>query len=139
MLDAHKTIHVAVGVILSNQQVLIAQRPTNTHLAGYWEFPGGKIEVGETVFQALQRELHEELGITIQSATPLLSVKHQYPEKKVCLDVCIVEAFTGIAQGCEQQIIQWIAVNDLAQWQFPEANLPIIDAVVEKIGGSTPV
>ena len=81
-------IHVAVGVIIDDSgHVLLGRRLKGTHLAGYWEFPGGKVEPDETVLQALDRELKEELDIRVSAATPLIDVRHNYGDKQVWLDV----------------------------------------------------
>lgn len=81
-----KTEHIAVGVLINqNNQFLIAQRPAGKHLGGKWEFPGGKVEDGETSQQALKREMQEELGIEVCSALLFTKVTHKYTEKKSCL------------------------------------------------------
>lgn len=127
-------VHVAVGVILdSENRVLIAKRSAQSHQGGLWEFPGGKVESGESVQTALARELSEELGIDIGPAAPLTKVSHDYADKSVCLDVWVVAEFSGVATGCEGQPLLWVSVNDLQQYDFPEANAPIVDAV-KKMG-----
>lgn len=125
-------IHVAVGVIRNNQhQVLIAKRPSHVHLGGLWEFPGGKVEVGETVQQALQRELREELNITFDlvNSQPLIKITHQYPGKKVLLDVWTVTDVKGELYGREHQLIKWINIDKLSEFDFPEANKAIVAAL----------
>lgn len=125
-------IHVAVGVIRNNKnQVLIARRPNHVHLGGLWEFPGGKVEADETVQQALQRELKEELNISfdISQSKPLIKIKHQYPEKTVLLDVWIVDEIKNHPCGNENQPIQWVSINQLNQFDFPEANKAIVMAL----------
>jgi 8-oxo-dGTP diphosphatase len=122
-------LHVAVGVITNARgEVLIAKRPDHLHQGGLWEFPGGKVEPGETVSQALHRELREELAIEVQKAQPLLTVRHAYPDRRVLLDVWRVEAFSGHPRGLENQPLRWIAPEQLAQYPFPAANLPIVAA-----------
>lgn len=122
-------IHVAVAVIgNSSGEILIARRPEGKHQGGLWEFPGGKIEPGEMIEQALQRELNEELGIQVETCRPLIKVRHDYPDKSVLLDVWQVKSFSGEAHGREGQLIKWINSNALADFTFPEANLPIIKA-----------
>jgi 8-oxo-dGTP diphosphatase len=122
-----KTVHVAVAVIENdNGDVLIAKRPDHLHMGGLWEFPGGKVEAGETVLQALQREIHEEVALEIHAASPLLQIPFQYPEKKVLLDVWRVTGFSGAARGCESQQVLWVPRKKLCGYEFPPANRAIL-------------
>jgi 8-oxo-dGTP diphosphatase len=123
-------IHVAAAAIVDDQQrVLVSKRPAHVHQGGLWEFPGGKLEKGETVEQALRRELQEELGITPASARPLIRVRHDYTDRSVLLDVWRVDRIRGYPAGREGQEIQWIPVDRLQANAFPEANVPVIKAV----------
>lgn len=125
-----KLIHVAVGVIKNSQgQILIAKRADDAHQGGLWEFPGGKVEVGETLQQALVRELNEELAIEVTSCKPLIQIRHDYPDKSVLLDVCIVDDFVGEALGNEGQPIRWVESADLQRYEFPAANRVIVRAI----------
>lgn len=125
-----RAVHVAVGVVLDSQQrILIALRSRQIHQGGLWEFPGGKVEAGETVQQALVRELSEELGIQAMEFSPLLEIQHDYSDKSVLLDVWWVNQFSGEAIGREGQPIRWVSADQLADYTFPEANAAIIDAV----------
>ena len=125
-------VHVAVGVLFdSKQRVLLAKRGSHQHQGELWEFPGGKVEFGESVFAALQRELKEELGIHIISAQPLIEIKHDYKDKAVVLDTWRVTAFSGEPQGLEGQPIAWVAIHELKDYSFPEANLAIIQRLLE--------
>jgi 8-oxo-dGTP diphosphatase len=118
---------VAVGIIENAQhQVLVAQRPDYKHQGGKWEFPGGKIHVGEAVTEALARELHEELGITLNAACPLQRVRHVYPDKSVLLDVWRVTDYTGEPHGHEGQPLRWVTPQALASLDLPAADLPIV-------------
>jgi len=118
---------VAVGIIENAQhQVLVAQRPDYKHQGGKWEFPGGKIHVGEAVPEALARELHEELGITLSAACPLQRVRHVYPDKRVLLDVWRVTDYTGEPHGREGQPLRWVTPQALASLDLPAADLPIV-------------
>lgn len=122
-----KRIHVAVGVILNaDGQILVARRADTQHLGGLWEFPGGKLEPGETVQQALQRELREELAIEVLGQRPLCRIEHTYPGKAVLLDVWIVDSFDGTPVGMEQQPLRWLDVDQLKPEEFPAANRLII-------------
>ena len=129
-------VHVAVGVILDpGQNILITRRAVDTHQGGLWEFPGGKVEAGESLAKALARELREELGIEIGRSTPLLEVRHDYGDKAVWLDVHVVWEFTGEARGLEEQPLAWVAPQALAYYAFPAANVPIVEAVRELLAG----
>ncbi|WP_455217074.1 NUDIX domain-containing protein, partial [Kaarinaea lacus] len=124
---SNQYVHVAAAAIFDEQgQVLIARRPDHVHQGGLWEFPGGKVENDEVVFDALKRELHEELGIDIVKARPLIQVVHDYVDKSVLLDVYRVDCFEGKAHGREGQPLEWVEPARLNQFSFPEANLPII-------------
>ena len=123
-------VHVAVGVVRNSQgNILIAKRPAHAHQGDLWEFPGGKVEKGESLQQALQRELHEELGIDITHARPLIRIPHSYPDKHVLLDVWLIEVFDGEPHGKENQPIAWLSPAELWERPFPAANKPIIQAV----------
>ncbi len=123
-------LHVAVAVIMNAQhEVLIALRQSHQDLGGLWEFPGGKVEQGETTQDALRREVQEELALTVITAMPLLKVAHDYGEKSVLLDVWYVSDYAGQAQGAEGQKIRWCARHDLGKVNFPDANKTIIDAI----------
>jgi 8-oxo-dGTP diphosphatase len=124
-------IHVAVGIVFNSQgQVLVALRPQHVDQSGLWEFPGGKIELGESVAAALTRELAEEVGIQVSSAVPLLRVPHHYPQHEVLLHVWKITAFSGEAYGREGQDIQWIFPHQLSQLAVPAANLAVVEAVM---------
>ena len=122
-----ETVHVAVGIVAdASGAILIARRPDHTHQGGLWEFPGGKVEADETVATALQRELQEELGITVQAAEPWLQVRHAYTDKTVLLDVWRVKAWRGEPHGREGQPLRWASPAELTDFTFPAADEPII-------------
>jgi 8-oxo-dGTP diphosphatase len=126
----HKRVHVAVGVIYNAEgKILVAQRAASQHLGGLWEFPGGKVETGESVNTALTRELQEELGIVAHTQSPLCKISHDYGDKSVYLDVWNVEGFDGEAHGREGQPLRWLAPQELRYEDFPEANRAIIRAI----------
>ena len=110
-------------------RVLIAQRPEGTHLAGLWEFPGGKLVPGESREAGLARELDEELGIRVLAAHPLIRVEHRYPERDVVLDVWRVESYSGEPHGREGQPIGWRDVRGLDAAEFPPADVPVLAAL----------
>ncbi len=123
-------VHVAVGVILDAQgKVLLSRRHVDSHQGGLWEFPGGKLEGGEKLTEALARELDEELGIQPQRTEPLIEVRHDYGDKQVLLDTWLVLDFSGEPRGREQQPLAWVAADDLGDYAFPAANLPIVEAL----------
>ncbi|RJG11839.1 Nudix family hydrolase [Pseudomonas cavernicola] len=124
-----KRVHVAAAVIRGvDGRVLLARRLEDKHQGGLWEFPGGKVEEGESVPAALHRELAEELGIQVSAARPLIQVQHDYADKHVLLDVWEVSAFSGEPHGAEGQPLAWASAKQLADYEFPAANRPIVAA-----------
>ena len=128
---ARDPLHVAAAAIIdeARARVLLARRPEDKHQGGLWEFPGGKVETGESVQHALARELDEELGIIPRIARPLIRITHHYPERSVLLDVWRVTAFDGEPYGREGQPLEWVPIAALGERRFPAANLPIVRAV----------
>lgn len=123
-------IAVTCGVLCkSNGEVLIAQRPAGKIAAGKWEFPGGKIERGESAEVALRRELHEELGISVTAARPLIRVTHDYSDRRVVLDTWLVSSWSGEIHGREQQAFAWALPQDLARYDLLAADGPIVTAL----------
>lgn len=107
-------VEVAVGVLIKpDQSILLGQRPEGKPYAGYWEFPGGKIEIGETLLQALRRELQEEINISINDAKELLVIEHDYPHAYVRLHICVVTSWVGDLKGLEGQELIWLSKNEL--------------------------
>jgi 8-oxo-dGTP diphosphatase len=137
-----KIIHVAVGVIISpNEQdkteYFLTKRLSDAHQGGKWEFPGGKVENDESVAQALARELKEEIAIDVLTCQPLITINHTYNEsdgtdKKVCLDVFVVDNYTGEPSAQEGQGEGWFLLDDLKQLDFPKANQAIIEALIAR-------
>jgi len=125
-----KLVHVAVGVIFDAQDnILIAKRPDTAHQGGLWEFPGGKVDAGESIHQALVRELKEELAINVTASEPLIQIRHHYADKSVLLDVQKVTRFDGEPTGNEGQPVRWVTRDELSSYEFPAANHPIITAI----------
>lgn len=125
-------VHVAVGVIKKNNAIFICKRADEQHQGGLWEFPGGKVEAGESVFAALKRELIEEVGLTIHSSSQLMVIEHDYGDKCVKLDVHVVSNFSGEAHGAEGQPSEWVAISELGDYDFPEANTDIIEKIISR-------
>lgn len=125
-----RIVQVAVGVVENPEgEVLIARRPATAHQGGLWEFPGGKVDPGESLVPALARELKEELAIEVLASEPLIDIHHDYPDKSVWLQVRRVTRFKGQARGNEGQPVRWVAPDRLEQYDFPAANRPIINAL----------
>jgi 8-oxo-dGTP diphosphatase len=123
-------IEVAAGVVTDARgRVLLLQRLPGKHLAGLWEFPGGKLEPGESVRQALARELEEELGIEVLTATPLLSLTWDYPTKTVHLHAFRVTAWRGAAFAREGNPLRWVALAPMDTAVMPPADAPIVSAL----------
>ena len=122
-------LSVAVGVIRDGQgRVLISRRAAHLHQGDRWEFPGGKVEAGESVEAALARELAEELGLTVQCSRPLIEITHDYGDRQVELQVRDVTRWSGPAVGREGQPLRWVSPEALDPAEFPAANQPIITA-----------
>jgi 8-oxo-dGTP diphosphatase len=128
---ARPLIPVAAGVLIDDAgRLLIAQRPVGKVAAGKWEFPGGKIEAGETALQALTRELHEELGVAVTRARPLIRFRHEYRDRHVVLDTWVVDAWSGAPASREQQAFAWRALDDLADLDLLPTVAPILAALL---------
>ncbi len=127
-----RRVHVAAAAIISadGREVLLARRPSNVDHGGLWEFPGGKLAPYETGLEALKRELHEELGVEIRRAQPLIRIHHEYTDKHILLDVWQVHDFAGEPFGREGQAVRWVPMNELFNYPFPAANVPILRAVM---------
>jgi 8-oxo-dGTP diphosphatase len=125
-------LHVVAAIIWSQKQpgrFLIAQRQKGKHLEHYWEFPGGKLEQDETAWQALQREIAEEVNIQVTRGSPYMQVYFRYPERNVLLDTWSVDEYRGEVEAREQQRIAWIGLNEIDRYRFPPADIPILDAI----------
>ena len=122
---------VAVGILIDDGgRVLITRREKSAHQGGLWEFPGGKVEPGETIAEALSRELQEELGVSVEAAEPFMVIDHDYGDKQVRLDVYHVTRWQGEAKGLEGQPLAWKLPVELIGWPFPAANTPILERLL---------
>lgn len=129
-IDLETALQVVAGVIRNaNGEVLLSRRQPGRHQAGKWEFPGGKVEPGESAGEALSRELHEELGITTGELMPRIQVPYRYPDLAVLLAVFDVVDYVGVPRGLEGQEISWVALADLDRMEYPQANLPVITSL----------
>jgi len=124
-------IHVVAGALFDGLgRVLIAQRPPGSHMAGKWEFPGGKLEDGEERLQGLRRELSEELGVEVGVAEPLIRYEHEYPARRVILDMWRVLDYRGEPTSLEGQALRWVLLEDLGSTDLLEADAPIVNALL---------
>lgn len=122
-------IDVIAGVLRDGEgRILLAQRPAGKHLAGTWEFPGGKLETGESARAALARELAEELGIRVESISPWLTLTHRYPEIVVRLQLYTVNAWQGRPRGLEGQALKWATNAEMQTLPMPAADRPVVTA-----------
>jgi 8-oxo-dGTP diphosphatase len=120
---------VAAALYDSDGRVLIAERPAGKHMAGRWEFPGGKVNEGEGEAQALARELREELGIEVTSSRPLMRLTHSYDDRDVELSMWIVECYSGAPQGLDGQRLKWVQPARLLDEDILEADRPFVEAL----------
>jgi 8-oxo-dGTP diphosphatase len=120
---------VAAALYDAQGRVLIAERPPGKHLAGRWEFPGGKIDAGETERQALARELAEELGVVLGSGHALLHLAHDYADRRVEISLWLVERFAGEPAGLDGQLLKWVFPDELQHEDMLAADVPFIAAL----------
>lgn len=122
---------MAVGILIDPVgRVLVTRRAPKTHQGGLWEFPGGKVEPGETISDALARELQEELGVAVLTSEPFMTLQHDYGDQHVCLAVYRVTGWRGEPSGMEGQPLAWQQPENLIEWSFPAANQPILDGLL---------
>ena len=128
----HKIIGVAV-IWNDTEQILIDRRPQEGTMGGLWEFPGGKIEPGETVEECIKREIDEELAIDVEIGDHLITIDHSYTNIRVTLTVHECQHIKGIPQTLECDEIRWVNLEQLEQFNFPDANFQIIADLKQKV------
>lgn len=131
---AEKIVHVAAAVLVDRDgRVLLAQRPAGKAMAGLWEFPGGKIEPGETPEEALIRELYEELGIDTRASclSPLTFASHRYDTIHMVMPVFVCRVWKGAVVAKENQNFAWVYPKDFRKYDMPPADIPLIPIIEE--------
>ena len=129
-VNAPKIIRVVAAALYDSEgRILIAERPAGKHMAGRWEFPGGKVSSGESDAVALARELEEELGVTVIESRQFMTLHHDYTDRSVELSMWIVERYTGVPQSLDQQRLKWVEPSRLTDEDILEADRPFIDAL----------
>ncbi|UXN62525.1 (deoxy)nucleoside triphosphate pyrophosphohydrolase [Phyllobacterium zundukense] len=123
----------ACALVDADGRVLLTQRPEGKQLAGLWEFPGGKVDPGETPEESLIRELHEELGIVIKPAclAPLTFASHTYETFHLLMPLFICRRYEGIPRGMEGQVLKWVRPKDMRDYPMPPADIPLIPFLVD--------
>jgi len=117
---------VAAALFDASGRLLLAERPAGKHMAGGWEFPGGKREPGEERIDTLKRELREEIGIEILEAEPLISYEHEFPDRTIRLDLWFVTRWSGTPMSLEGQTLKWVALDELESVGLLEADTPMV-------------
>lgn len=123
-----KIVYVAAAALINDRaEILLAQRPRGKSMAGLWEFPGGKIEAGETPEQALARELYEELGIRVTQSQmqPATFASHTYQSFYLFMPLFIIRSWNGALEPREGQSLAWVRKDDLRTYPAPEADIPL--------------
>ncbi len=123
---------VAAALYDREGRVLIAERPPGKHMAGRWEFPGGKVDPGESEAQALSRELREELGVEVAASHPFMRLAHSYSDRDVELSMWIVDQYQGEPQSLDGQKLKWVRPAQLPEEDILEADLPFVEALRDR-------
>jgi 8-oxo-dGTP diphosphatase len=124
--DNKPHFHVTAGLIWRDGKLLITKRPEGTHLAGFWEFPGGKQESGETLEECLEREIKEELGIEVRAEKLLFTVDHEYENRMISLYLFLCTHLSGQPAPLACEDMRWVLSEDLTQYRLPPPDLHII-------------
>lgn len=121
-----KTLEVTAAIIRHNGKILICQRPANKHCGLLWEFPGGKIEAGETGEQCVIRECQEELGVTLNVEQKLTDITYEYPDRIIYLHFYLCSIASGIIEKNEHNALEWVSHDELDRYEFCPADEEII-------------
>jgi 8-oxo-dGTP diphosphatase len=119
-------VEVAAGIVIDAGRVLLTRRREGDSLGGLWEFPGGKIHAGETVAEALIRELQEELGIHVRPGPPWGTLRHRYPEREVRIHFLFVDDMRGVPQAHAAEELRWVSPAAMEELSFPDADRPLV-------------
>ncbi|RJR23723.1 MAG: (deoxy)nucleoside triphosphate pyrophosphohydrolase [Desulfobacteraceae bacterium] len=128
-------VSVAAGLIWEKGKVLIAKRPGGSFMAGYWEFPGGKKEAGETLDQCLKRELFEELRITVRVGDVFMEAAHEYPSEAVYLTTMFCTIVSGEPMPVGSEEIKWVTPDELRHYKMCPPDLETVNAILSNSGG----
>lgn len=126
------SLHVTAGLIRDKGKLLISKRAKGSHLEGFWEFPGGKLENGETLEQCLEREISEELGFRVRAEKALLRASHEYEDRVVILHFFSCEQIGGEPRPIQCEEIRWVAPDELSSYRFPPADKKMISLLIDK-------
>jgi mutator protein MutT len=124
-------ITVVAAIIRQNDRILITRRFNDVHLPGLWEFPGGKVEPPESLHEALQREIQEELGVLIRVENEFFTAEHHYPERSVQLHFFECSIIDGTPRAVEVADLRWVSPLELENFEFPEADRELISRLCE--------
>lgn len=131
------TIEVAIAVIIQNGQLLVTRRKEEVHLPGFWEFPGGKRDPGESLEACLLREVEEELGATVEIERLLWERSHAYPDRTVVLHAYRCRLLSGDLKPLASQELKWIQPEWLLSLPFPEANRPLLEKLAKELSSES--
>jgi mutator protein MutT len=131
-VDEKPHYQVTAGLVWNKGKVLITKRPKGSHLEGFWEFPGGKQEKGESLKACLEREIKEELGVEIRADEALLTVDHEYGSKWISLSVFNCTFLKGEPEPLECQEFRWVAPGDLFDFSFPPPDRKVLEFICHK-------
>jgi 8-oxo-dGTP diphosphatase len=126
-------VEVAIAVVKRGRKILICQRKMGGNLGGFWEFPGGKRETGESLEACLSRELMEEVGMTARVVEKLTQIRHDYGKTRVTLNPFLCEHVGGEAVAIECERVEWVEVEQFNDFEFPSANDPLLKEIEKKM------